>query len=300
MPALLRQFAALLFSRANLVGPAALRFPLFQGPLPGHPSAQMIKAIFNSLLRTGTISWLLFLIVWQIASMFSKPDYLPGPITTITGSFELIEDGSLFNFALISLSRVLRGWLFGVSIALPLGLLIGRVHFARLLIEPYLDFFRFIPALAFLTLFVLWFGIDELSKVLLIAYATTFIVTINTAAGVFALEEDKIRAARSLGASEFQILRHVVIPSSIPYIFTGMRIAMGNSFAAIVGAEMIAAKEGLGYLIWTSRLYFRTDWVFIGIISLGILGFLADSMLRYAGDKALKKYGVKNESSFRT
>lgn len=300
MPALLRQFAALLFSRANLVGPAALRFPLFQGPLPGHPSAQMIKAIFNSLLRTGTISWLLFLIVWQIASMFSKPDYLPGPITTIAGSFELIEDGSLFNFALISLSRVLRGWLFGVSIALPLGLLIGRVHFARLLIEPYLDFFRFIPALAFLTLFVLWFGIDELSKVLLIAYATTFIVTINTAAGVFALEEDKIRAARSLGASEFQILRHVVIPSSIPYIFTGMRIAMGNAFAAIVGAEMIAAKEGLGYLIWTSRLYFRTDWVFIGIISLGILGFLADSMLRYAGDKALKKYGVKNESSFRT
>ncbi len=260
----------------------------------------MVKAIFTKLLRAGVISWILFVVAWQIvASWFSKPDYLPGPITTVIGSFELIEDGSLLSFSLISLSRVVRGWLLGVSIALPLGLLLGRVRAARLLIEPYLDFFRFIPALAFLTLFVLWFGIDDLSKVLLIAYATTFIITINTAAGVFALEEDKIRAARSLGASEFQILKHVVVPATIPYIFTGMRIAMGNSFAAIVGAEMIAAKEGLGYLIWTSRLYFRTDWVFIGIIFLGILGFIADRVLRFTGARVLRKYGIKHESNFK-
>jgi NitT/TauT family transport system permease protein len=260
----------------------------------------MLKKISGKLLDSGIISWLVFLLVWQIASLFSKPYYLPGPITTAIGSLELFEDGSIFSFSLISLWRVLRGWVLGVGIAIPLGLLIGRIRIARQLIEPYLDFFRFIPALAFLTLFVLWFGIDELSKVLLIAYATTFIVTINTAAGVFALEEDKIRAARSLGASEFQILKFVVVPSAIPYIFTGMRIAMGNSFAAIVGAEMIAAKEGLGYLIWTSRLYFRTDWVFLGILFLGILGFIADRSLRYAGARALKKYGVKQESNFRS
>ena len=260
----------------------------------------MVNRLLSTLLNSGTISWILFVLVWQIASLFSKPDYLPGPIATLIGSFELFQDGSILKFSLISLSRVLRGWLLGVSIAVPLGLFIGRIRVARLLIEPYLDFFRFIPALAFLTLFVLWFGIDELSKVLLIAYATTFIVTINTATGVFALEEDKIRAARSLGASEFQILRHVVIPSSIPYIFTGMRIAMGNSFAAIVGAEMIAAKEGLGYLIWTSRLYFRTDWVFLGILFLGILGFIADRTLRFAGARALKRYGIKQDSNFRS
>jgi NitT/TauT family transport system permease protein len=259
----------------------------------------MIKRMIGKLLNTGIISWVLFILVWQIASLFSKPDYLPGPITTVIGSLELFQDGSIISFSLISLSRVLRGWIFGVCIAIPLGLLIGRIRIARLLIEPFLDFFRFIPALAFLTLFVLWFGIDEMSKVLLIAYATTFIVTINTATGVFALEEDKIRAARSLGASEFQILKHVVIPSAIPYIFTGMRIAMGNSFAAIVGAEMIAANEGLGYLIWTSRLYFRTDWVFLGIMFLGILGFIADRILRFAGARALKKYGIKQESNFK-
>jgi len=255
--------------------------------------------MIGRLLNAGIISWILFIVVWQVASLFSKPDYLPGPTTTVIGSLELFQDGSIISFSLISLYRVLRGWILGVSIAIPLGLLIGRIRVARLLIEPFLDFFRFIPALAFLTLFVLWFGIDEMSKVLLIAYATTFIVTINTATGVFALEEDKIRAARSLGASEFQILRHVVIPSAIPYIFTGMRIAMGNSFAAIVGAEMIAANEGLGYLIWTSRLYFRTDWVFLGILFLGVLGFIADRTLRFAGERALKKYGIKQESNFK-
>jgi NitT/TauT family transport system permease protein len=246
------------------------------------------------------VSWLLFLAAWQVGSLFSKPDYFPGPIQTLQGSIELFEDGSILSFSLISLWRVLRGWALGVAIGLPLGLLLGRVRLARLLIEPFLDFFRFIPALAFLTLFVLWFGIDESSKVLLIAYATTFIVTINTAAGVFALEEDKIRAARSMGATETQILLHVVLPSSIPFIFTGMRIAMGNSFAAIVGAEMIAAKEGLGYLIWTSRLYFRTDWVFLGIIALGVLGFLTDRALRVAGTRLLKKYGVREDSSFKS
>lgn len=258
----------------------------------------MFSNLIHKLLKTGVASWAFFLLIWQVASLFSKPDYLPGPLATLIGSIELFEDGSIVQFSLISLWRVLRGWILGVSIAVPLGLCIGRIRGARLLIEPYLDFFRFIPALAFLTLFVLWFGIDELSKVLLIAYATTFIVTINTAAGVFALEEDKIRAARSLGASEFQILCHVIVPSAIPYIFTGMRIAMGNSFAAIVGAEMIAAKEGLGYLIWTSRLYFRTDWVFLGILFLGLLGFIADRSLRVAGAHALKRYGVKQESSF--
>lgn len=256
--------------------------------------------MLDRLLSTGAASWLLFVLAWHVASLFSKPDYFPGPIQTLAGSVELLQDGSLLQFSVISLWRVLRGWALGVAIGLPLGLVLGRVRIARLLIEPYLDFFRFIPALAFLTLFVLWFGIDELSKVLLIAYATTFIVTINTAAGVFALEEDKVRAARSMGLTESQILLHVVLPASIPFIFTGLRVAMGNSFAAIVGAEMIAAKEGLGFLIWTSRLYFRTDWVFLGIVALGLVGFLTDRALRGLGTTLLKRYGVRGEPGFRS
>ncbi|MEM5769363.1 MAG: ABC transporter permease subunit, partial [Bacillota bacterium] len=90
----------------------------------------------------------------------------------------------------------------------------------------------------------------------------------------------------------------VIIPATIPYIFTGIRLAMGNSFMAIVGAEMIAANEGIGYLIWTSRLYFKTDWVFIGLISLGLMGFLTDRVIRSISSQALGRYGVTTETRF--
>ncbi|HBS60023.1 MAG TPA: nitrate ABC transporter permease, partial [Firmicutes bacterium] len=91
---------------------------------------------------------------------------------------------------------------------------------------------------------------------------------------------------------------HVIIPATIPYIFTGIRLAMGNSFMAIVGAEMIAANEGIGYLIWTSRLYFKTDWVFIGLISLGLMGFLTDRVIRSISSQALGRYGATTETRF--
>ena len=97
-------------------------------------------------------------------------------------------------------------------------------------------------------------------------YATFFIVTINTITGVEAVEEDKIRSARD-GASEWQVMVHVIIPASLPYIFTGAKLAMGSSFMAIVGAEMVAANEGIGYMIWNARLYFKTDWIFVGLLS---------------------------------
>lgn len=119
-----------------------------------------------------------------------------------------------------------------------------------------------------------------------------FIVIINTLTGVLAVEQDKIRAAKSMGASEWQILVHVIIPASMPYIFTGVRLAMGTSFMAIVGAEMIAANEGVGYLIWNSRLFFRTDWIFVGLISLGLMGFLTDRVVEWFGRKVLYRYGV--------
>lgn len=119
-----------------------------------------------------------------------------------------------------------------------------------------------------------------------------FIVIINTLTGVLAVEEDKIRAAKSMGASEWKILVHVIIPASMPYIFTGVRLAMGTSFMAIVGAEMIAANEGVGYLIWNSRLFFRTDWIFVGLISLGLMGFLTDRVVDWFGRKVLYRYGV--------
>ena len=187
---------------------------------------------------------------------------------------------------------MITGWILGNLVAIPIGLLIGRVPMLRAIFDPIINFVRFIPPLAFITLFMLWFGIGEQSKIFLILYATFFIVTINTITGVQAVEEDKIRSARSMGASEWQIMVHVIIPASLPYIFTGAKLAMGSSFMAIVGAEMVAANEGIGYMIWNSRLYFKTDWIFVGLLVLGLMGFLMDRVFNLFGKVALKRYNV--------
>jgi len=254
---------------------------------------------FDKALKLGLVSWIFIIAAWQIGAIFSKPDFLPGPIAVIKGSTELINDGSLFKFIFISLGRVITGWLLGSLIGIPIGLLMGRVKAVKSFTEPILNFFRFIPAIAFITLFILWFGIGEQGKIILIIYATTFIVMLNTATGVASVQEEKIRAARCLVASESQILFNVIIPASIPYIYTGVRLAMGNSFAAIVGAEMLAANEGVGYLIWTARIYFKTEWVFIGLISLGLMGFITDKLLGVIAGLALKKYGIKSKGDLR-
>lgn len=254
---------------------------------------------FSKLLKLGIISWIFIIAVWEIASLLSRPDFLPGPLAVITGAKDLVNDGTLFKFIFISLRRVLIGWALGSLIGIPIGLLIGKIKAVKSFVEPILNFFRFVPAIGFITLFILWFGIGETGKIVLIMYATTFIVMLNTSVGVANIQEEKIRAARSLGASESQILFNVIIPASVPHVFTGVRLAMGNSFAAIVGAEMLAANEGIGYLIWTARLYFKTDWVFIGLISLGLMGFITDKVLGVVAGVVFKNYGISRKGGLR-
>lgn len=243
--------------------------------------------------------WIFALAAWEAGSLLYGPEVIPGPLDTAAGALELMQDGSLLQYIGISFYRVFTGWALGSLIAIPLGLLIGQVAAIRSFAEPLLNFIRFIPPIAFITLFLVWFGIGEQSKIALILYATLFIVIMNTLTGVLAVEEDKIRAARSMGASDWQIVRYVIIPATAPYMFTGVRLAMGTSYMAIVGAEMIASNEGLGFLIWNSRLFFRTDWIFVGLISLGLMGFITDRLFGLFGRKVLRRYGVISSAPVR-
>ncbi|MCW2641192.1 MAG: nitrate transporter permease, partial [Dactylosporangium sp.] len=122
---------------------------------------------------------------------------------------------------------------------------------------------------------------------------SVFVVTLNTIAGVLSINESKLRAAASLGANRWQVLRSIVLPATVPHIVTGARLAMGNSFLTIVSAEIVAADVGLGALIWKSRNYGRIDWVFVGIITLGVLGFVYDRILRLLASRLLRRYAVK-------
>lgn len=232
-------------------------------------------------------------LAWQLVASLSKPIFFPPPGMVAQAFAEMVADRSLFEYMAVSYWRIMAGWLAGSLVGIPVGLVVGRVPFVRTLLEPYIQFFRFIPPIAFVTLSLIWFGLGETSKIALIVYTTTFIVILNTLAGVLAVSRDKIRAGLCLGANSRQILLHIVIPSTVPYMITGMRLAMGNSFMTVVSAEMIAAQSGIGYLIFNSRLFMQTDRIFVGIITLGIMGLVADFLLRFVARKLAYRYSVK-------
>ena len=221
--------------------------------------------------------------IWHVASVYLLNSILfPPPTRVIARAVELALEGTLWENASVSLKRIALGFAFGSLIGIPIGMAIGSFTIVRRILEPYTEFLRFIPATALITVAVIWFGIGEGSKVFLIIYTTVFIVIINTAAGVSAVAPNKIRAARSLGASRAQVFCYVALPATVPYILTGMRLAMGNSFVTIIAAELVAANVGLGKMIWDARLYMLVDQIFVALLMLGLLGFTADRLFRWA------------------
>lgn len=243
----------------------------------------------NSAISVASV--VLALALWQFSSgRLIDPFFLPSPVAVAKALWEMALDGTLGSSVAASLYRILLGWLLGSLVSIPIGLMIGTFRPVKSAFDPFVHFFRFVPAIALVTLFIVWFGIGEMSKILLIAYATGFIVLVNTASGIGAIAQDKIDAARCLGASPLQVFRRVIIPASLPNIYVGMRLALASSFLVIVAAEMLAAESGLGYLIWNSRLYFRIDWMFGAIVMLGLLGFLADRLMRVGGRLLMERY----------
>ncbi len=226
------------------------------------------------------VSAAVFVLAWWIASAFSSPHFMPSPWAIAVAMWKLTVSGVLIESIGVSYFRILSGWLIGAVVAVPAALFAGRIPILRHLLEPFFNFFRFVPPIAFLGVAILWFGIGEQSKVALIIYTSLFTVFMSTMAGVTSLDQSPERAALSLGASKQQVLWHVVLPGTIPTIIVGMRIGMGFSFMSVVAAEMIAAQEGVGFLIFNARLLFKTANAFAGIITLGVMGLLADWVFR--------------------
>src|SRR6476661_4049766 len=177
-------------------------------------------------------------VIWQLTSIYLVGSVLfPPPTVVLRKGLVLARNGILFEHLSASLQRILAGFIAGSLLGIPIGLAMGSFRPVRKLLEPYTEFLRFIPSVAMITVAVIWFGIGEASKIFLIIYTTIFIVILNTAAGVSAIAPNKIRAAQALGATRTQIFFHVAMPATVPYILTGMRLAMGNSFTTIVAAE---------------------------------------------------------------
>jgi ABC-type nitrate/sulfonate/bicarbonate transport system permease component len=222
-------------------------------------------------------------VIWHLASIYLVRSVLfPPPIPVLQKAGVLISTGVLFEQVSASLQRIVIGFLLGSGIGVLVGLLIGSFRAVQRLLDPYIETLRFIPAVAMITVAVIWFGIGEASKVFIITYSTVFIVIITTAAGVSGITPNKIRAARSLGATRLQIFVFVTLPATVPFILTGMRVAMANAFTTIVAAELVAANQGIGTLLWNARLFMLVEDIFVALLTLAILGFVIDRCFRWA------------------
>jgi NitT/TauT family transport system permease protein len=232
------------------------------------------------------------LCAWTLGASFSSPWFFPSPYAVLGAIVDLTRTGDLPRAIGISYFRILVGWTIGCAIAIPIALLAGRIAIVRLMVEPFFNFFRFVPPIAFLGIAILWFGIGESSKIAIIIYTSLFTVFMNTMAGAAAIDESPGRAARSLGATRRQVLLKVVLPSTVPAILVGMRVGMGFSFMSVVAAEMIAANEGVGFLIYNARLFLKTANAFAGILALGVMGLAADFVFRILARRLFRKHAL--------
>ncbi len=234
---------------------------------------------FRRQVTLNVVGVLLFLALWEIAprvvpginlQMFPPPSHVVGTL----GS--MIASGELFKHMLASLARAAQGFLIGSVLGVLAGLLTGQLPVMRNLSDPVLHGLRSIPAIAFVPLAIVWFGLGEMSKVALIAWGTFFPVWLNTFIGVRDVPNVLLRSAASLGCRGASVLFSVVLPSALPFILAGLRQATATAFVMLVAAELVGASSGLGYLISFSHLVFRVDMMFVGLMALGALGFVAD------------------------
>ncbi|MFI7350720.1 ABC transporter permease [Streptomyces sp. NPDC049936] len=216
---------------------------------------------------------------WAAASAGFK---LPTPPEVVSRAGTLIGDGTLADDVLASLTRVLTGFALGTAVAVPVGFLMGWYGIVRGLVEPWIQFFRTIPPLAIIPLAVVAMGIDETPKIFVIFLAAFLACVISTFQGVVNVDRTLIDAARVLGAKDATIFARVVVPASTPFILVGMRVGLGSAWATLVAAELIAAQQGLGYRMQYAQLYYDLPTIFVGLISIGILGLLMDRVLLLA------------------
>lgn len=219
------------------------------------------------------------LAVWWLLADLVFPQTLPNPWQVVSSGRQLAASGQLWGDIEPSLLRVLAGFVIGSLAAVPVGFGMGWYRLARGLMEPWVQFFRTIPPLALTPMIIVFFGIGETAKVIVIMLAAFLSTVIATYQGVRSTDVTLIKAARVLGAGDWVIFRRVVVPATLPFIFTGARIGLGSAWATLVAAELVAANSGLGYLMQTSEQYFDTAAIIVAIICIGVLGFLMDRLL---------------------
>ena len=226
--------------------------------------------------------WLLIIPIWYAIaySGFVNPALIPTPHAVAAQFWQQLVYARLPRDILMSTQRVLLGVILGTTVAVPVGFALGWYPRVRTFIDPLINFFRALPPIALIPLVVVYFGIGELAKVVILFYASFFAGVIVMYEGIAQISPIYIRVARTLGATDAEIFRKVILPLAVPHVLTALRVALGVAWATLVASELIAAQQGLGALIQNASSFFQLDIIYVGIICIGLIALVMDVLLR--------------------
>jgi taurine transport system permease protein len=249
--------------------------------IPGEGSSAVITTVTIVVLLAG---W------FVITNMgWIKPIFLPSPQATYQQFYEYLtgiaNDKPLWSHFWASMLRVFAAFFLGCLTAIPVGIAMGMSRFWRGIFDPPIELLRPLPPLAYLPLIIIWFGIDEFPKILLIYLSCFAPLAMAARSGMRSASQEQMNAAYSMGASYTQVIRHVVLPAALPEILVGMRVSIGFGWSTLVAAEMVAANVGLGQMVLNASNFLRTDIVVMGIIVIGVVAYMFDLLMRRVEDK---------------
>ncbi|GJL82629.1 MAG: ABC transporter permease [marine bacterium B5-7] len=226
----------------------------------------------------GAISVVAGLTIWAIAAWYTDSALLPTPVSVLKSFSEMTQTGDLYQSVFDSASRVIIGYLIGTLAGISTGVILGGSKLISELLSPLFDFFKGLPPIALVPIAIMWFGIGEMSKYVVIAYIVWIVVAVSTLSGLREVPTIRIKIGQIMGLSHFQIYMKIALPTAMPYIFLGMRTAIGFAYVALVSAELIGANTGIGYLIMDYRFSLQTSKMIAAIVLLGVLGSLTQML----------------------
>lgn len=240
------------------------------------------------------LAFVLIILVWELLSKYSgwSESVFPGPVKVLMSILELAENGSLFKHSIASLFRVTVGFYLAIFFGIPLGIFLGRIRSANLLINPLVQFLRPISPLAWIPLSMLWFGIGDRPAIFLIFLSSFFPIVVSTAIAVDSINPIYFQVASNFNFNRRELISKIIIPAIIPDIITTLRISITIAWLVVVAAEMIAVQSGLGYLILDSRNALRMDYVMGGMVVIGTIGLCLDYIMRKLGQIELLNWSI--------
>jgi len=241
-------------------------------------------------ITLGILGFTTFLLIWHLiaGSGFIRPEFLPTPGSVVEAFFRMFTERDFASDILISVGRVWLAFALSVVIAVPLGLLMSTYRSIGAYFEPFIDFFRYLPVPALVPLLIIWFGIGEASKIAVLWVGTFFQLVLLVAVDTKRVPSEFVESGFTLGASRLEIMRDIIIPASLPNIVDNLRITLGWCWTYLIIAEIVAAKSGIGHVIWSLRRFVKTPEVMAGIVTIGIIGLITDQAFRYAHRRSFR------------